>query len=169
MDMVTPIENGCADAVFGSRMIEKGAAREGAMPLYKYCGNRILSSFQNWITGERLSEYHSGFRAYRVEALKRLPLQYNTNDFHFDTQIIYQLLHYQFRIREVPIPVFYGDEICYVNGLAYAFNVFKASVQFKLHNLGIGFDWKYQDGHNAARSSFGRDKERGYSQTVPLA
>jgi len=107
-------------AVFGSRMMEPGAARRGGMPLYKYVGNRILTVAENRLLGADLSEFHSGYRAYRVSALERVPFQYNTDDFHFDTEIIVQLLAKQLRIVEVPIPTYYGDEICHVEGVPYA-------------------------------------------------
>src|SRR5688572_11100006 len=91
-DLVAPIVDGRADAVFGSRMMTKGAARRGGMPLYKFVGNRILSTFQNAITGARLTEWHSGYRAYRVGALAQIPFLGNSDGFDFDTEIILQLL-----------------------------------------------------------------------------
>ena len=90
-DLVSPIVRGEADAVFGSRMMIKGGARQGGMPLYKYIGNRVLTTSQNAITGLRLSEWHSGYRAYRVSALAALPYVGNSNGFDFDTEIILQL------------------------------------------------------------------------------
>ena len=81
-----------ADAVFGSRMLDKGGARRGGMPLYKFVGNRILSWFQNRVLGASLSEFHSGYRVYSVAALATVPFELNTNDFHFDTEIIIQFL-----------------------------------------------------------------------------
>lgn len=107
-------------AVFGSRMMVPGAARRGGMPLYKYLGNRILTVAENALLDADLSEFHSGYRAYRVSALERVPFQYNTDDFHFDTEIIIQLLAREMTIVEVPIPTYYGDEICHVEGIPYA-------------------------------------------------
>ncbi len=131
LDLIGPLDRGEADAVFGSRMMEPGAARRGRMPLYKFIGNRILTAFENRVTGAALSEFHSGYRAYSVEALKGIPFESNTDDFHFDSEIIFQLVKKGCRIREVPIPTFYGDEICYVNGLKYAWNVFCAARAFR--------------------------------------
>ena len=91
-DLLSPIVDGDADAVFGSRMLDPGGALRGGMPLYKYVGNRILTRAQNAITGARLSEWHSGYRAYRVAALAELPIVGNSDDFDFDTEIILQLL-----------------------------------------------------------------------------
>jgi 2-polyprenyl-3-methyl-5-hydroxy-6-metoxy-1,4-benzoquinol methylase len=122
-DLTAPLVRGEADAVFGSRMMIPGAARRGGMPLYKYAGNRILTEFQNKVTGLDLSEWHSGYRAYRVSALAELPLDSYSDDFDFDTEIILGLASARKRIVEVPIPTYYGDEICYVNGVRYAKDV----------------------------------------------
>ena len=97
-----------------------GAARKGGMPLYKYCGNRILTSVQNYLSGLNLSEYHSGYRLYQTKALKDIPFDSFTNTWHFDTQIILALAERQARITELAIPTYYGDEICHVNGIPYA-------------------------------------------------
>lgn len=118
--MIAPFADPETAAVFGSRMMVPGAARRGGMPLYKYVGNRILTAIENRLLDASLSEFHSGYRAYRVSALERLPFQYNTNDFHFDTEIVVQLLARGMKIVEVPIPTYYGDEICHVEGVPYA-------------------------------------------------
>jgi glycosyltransferase involved in cell wall biosynthesis len=120
--MLAPFQDPETAAVFGSRMMHRGAARRGGMPLYKYVGNRILTAIENRLLGANLTEFHSGYRAYRVSALDRIPYQYNTNDFHFDTEIIVQLLARKMTIVEVPIPTYYGDEICHVEGVPYAAN-----------------------------------------------
>ncbi len=122
-DLTAPLLRGDADAVFGSRMMIRGAARKGGMPLYKFTGNRILTRFQNKLTGLELSEWHSGYRAYRVDALATLPLSTYSDGFDFDTEIILGLASAGKRIAEVPIPTYYGDEICYVNGVRYARDV----------------------------------------------
>ena len=124
-------------AVFGSRMMDRGAARKGGMPLYKYVGNRILTTAENLLLGSRLTEFHSGYRMYSTEALRRLNLSRYTDDFHFDTQIIVELLHQGQRIEEIPIPTYYGDEICYVNGMRYAKDVMLSVLQYKLYSLGL--------------------------------
>ena len=90
-EIVAPIEAGQADAVFGSRMMIKGSARKGGMPLYKFVGNRILTTAENAALGTNLSEFHSGYRAYSVRALEKLPFENNADGFNFDTQIIIQL------------------------------------------------------------------------------
>jgi glycosyltransferase involved in cell wall biosynthesis len=142
-DLVRPLREGRADAVFGSRMLEKGGARRGGMPLYKYVGNRILSWFQNRMLGAALSEFHSGYRVYSVAALAKVPFELNTNDFHFDTEIIIQLVLSGLRIAELPIPTYYGDEICRVNGMKYAWDVTKAVVVARTQQLGLLYDRRY--------------------------
>jgi glycosyltransferase involved in cell wall biosynthesis len=137
-EMVAPILDGRADAVFGSRIMVKGAARKGGMPLYKYVGNRILTRFENAALGTDLSEFHSGYRAYSVNALKQIPFRQNSDGFNFDTQIIIQLHDAGLRIVEVPIPTYYGDEICYVDGLAYARDVSKDVIAYRLQKAGFG-------------------------------
>ena len=142
-DLLKPLLDGTADAVFGSRMLVAGAARRGGMPLYKLVGNRILTWFQNRMLGVRLSEFHSGFRAYRVSALAALPFERNSNVFHFDTEIIIQFLMGGFRVAEVPIPTYYGDEICRVDGIKYAKDVALATLGSRLHRLNVLYDRKY--------------------------
>lgn len=119
--LLAPLESGAADMVMGSRMTEPGAARRGGMPAYKYVGNRVLTFIQNTLLGQRFSEFHSGYRAYSVAALRTVDLDELTDSWHFDTQIILEFLRRRHRIVEVPIPTYYGDEICRVNGIPYAF------------------------------------------------
>jgi glycosyltransferase involved in cell wall biosynthesis len=136
--LVAPLERGECDAVLGSRMLIKGAARKGGMPLYKHAGNRILTRFENHMLGTGLSEFHSGYRAYSVKALSHLAFEANSDGFDFDTQIIIQLVDAGKRIVEVPIPTYYGDEICYVDGLRYARDVAAATLRYRLNTLGFG-------------------------------
>jgi glycosyltransferase involved in cell wall biosynthesis len=142
-DLIAPIIHGEADAVLGSRMMVRGHALKGGMPLYKYVGNRILTSYENWLLKASLSEYHSGYRVYSVRALEQIPFECNTNDFHFDTEVIIQFLDAGYRICEIPIPTYYGDEICRVNGLKYAWNVIKTVTMNKVQNWGLLYDRKY--------------------------
>jgi 2-polyprenyl-3-methyl-5-hydroxy-6-metoxy-1,4-benzoquinol methylase len=127
-----PIVTGKADAVFGSRMLPGyGGPLEGGMPIYKYVGNRVLTVLENRALGLGLSEFHSGYRAYSLRALREIELERMTDEFHFDTQIIIKLNHQSFRISEVPIPTYYGGEICYVNGFKYAWNVARAVYRYR--------------------------------------
>jgi len=136
--MVAPIERGEAEAVFGSRMMQAGEARKGGMPAYKYVGNRILTTVQNKVVGTGLTEWHSGYRAYDVKALSQLPFEDNDDGFNFDTQIIIQLHEAQQRIAEIPIPTYYGDEICYVDGMKYAKDVARDVARYRAHKMGFG-------------------------------
>jgi 2-polyprenyl-3-methyl-5-hydroxy-6-metoxy-1,4-benzoquinol methylase len=142
-DLVRPLRDGEADAVFGSRMLERAAALRGGMPLYKYAGNKVLTWFENRMLGATLSEFHSGYRIYSVAALKKIPFQLNTNDFHFDTEIIVQLFVAGLRIKELPIPTYYGDEICHVNGLKYAADVMKSVLVARCQRMGFFYDRRF--------------------------
>lgn len=137
-DIVAPIEKGDADCVMGSRMMVHGGARRGGMPMYKYVGNRILTTFENKVVGVTLSEWHSGYRAYRVDALRDIPFTVNSDGFDFDTQVIVQLVEAGKRIKEIPIPTFYGDEISHVNGTRYAFDISRHVVRYRLQKMGFG-------------------------------
>ena len=157
-EMVAPLERDEADAVFGSRMLDPGAARRGGMPRYKFVGNRILTTVENAVAGTSLSEWHSGYRAYSVAALRELPFQRNDNGFNFDTQVIVQLIEAGKRIVEIPIPTYYGDEICRVNGMGYARDITRDVVRYRLHKMGFGtgdlaFASDVYDGKQAEESS----------------
>ena len=134
-----------ADVVLGSRMQSPGSARRGGMPLYKRVGNRVLTAIQSRLTGQRLSEYHTGYRGYSTRFLRRVPFEINTNDCHFDTEILLQALGVGARIEELAIPTHYGDEISRVNGLRYARNVLTATLRYKLHGLGMACSLKFRD------------------------
>lgn len=132
--MLDPLESGRAEMVMGSRMMIPGAARRGNMPLYKFVGNKILSTTQNWLLKSQFTEFHSGYRAYATSALRTLDFDSMTDSWHFDTQIILNFLQRGYRIVEVPIPTYYGDEICHVNGVPYAFECVKATAAYAWRN-----------------------------------
>ncbi|QWE10872.1 glycosyltransferase [Polynucleobacter sp. es-EL-1] len=132
-----------ADAVFGSRFINAGGALKGGMPLYKFIGNRVLSGLQNYFMKGSLSEWHSGYRSYRTSLLKRVPFSCNSNDFDFDAEIIIQTLGAGGVIKEVPIPTFYGDEICHVNGMRYAVQCMKNVLQYRAMQAELFFDPRF--------------------------
>ncbi len=136
----TALDHGAA---FGSRFGTKGGARAGGMPSYKYVGNRVLTSVQNRLLGTNLTEFHSGFRAYRTELLSTLPFQLNSNDFHFDTEIFIQIVRAGHQIGEMPIRTHYGDEECRVDGMSYAGNVVSQSLRSRLHDLGLFYERKF--------------------------
>ena len=160
-EMVAPLVSGDAEVVLGSRMLQRGAARRGGMPAYKLVGNRILTRFQNAMAGMSLSEWHSGYRAFSVAALARIPFEANSDGFDFDTEVLLQLLAAGDRIVEVPIPTYYGDEICYVDGLRYARDVASDVVRYRLARIGFGtpqpgteppeYEWKPDQGSSHAQ------------------
>ena len=160
--LLEPLRKGEADAVFGSRMTTLLGALRGGMPLYKYVGNRILTMVQNLLLRSRLSEFHSGYRIYSMRALGRLAFRLNSNDFHFDTEIIIQLMNAGMRIVELPIPTYYGDEICRVNGMAYAWNVFLATLRNVFHRAGVLNQRRY-DPLPAANTHY--DLKLGYASS----
>ncbi|MCP5362022.1 MAG: glycosyltransferase [Hyphomicrobiales bacterium] len=142
-DLLEPIAQNSADAVFGSRMLRKRDALKGGMPLYKFLGNIILTRIQNGLLGTDLSEFHTGYRIYRVKTLQKIPFQYNSNDFDFDTDIIIQLIDNHCRIKELPIPTHYGDEICNVNGIRYALQIMHSTFLSRVQKFGIYYTPKF--------------------------
>jgi glycosyltransferase involved in cell wall biosynthesis len=142
-DMVTPILDDAADVVLGSRMMRRSDALRGGMPVYKWIGNQVLTALQNRILKAHLSEFHSGYRAYRVQSLASIPFQYNSDYFDFDTDIIIQLLGTGQRVLEIPIPTYYGDEICRVNGVRYGLLILRTSLLSRLVPFGILYDPKF--------------------------
>ena len=130
--MVAPILEGRADVVFGSRMLERGAALRGGMPKYKFVGNKILTFLQNRLAGVRLSEWHSGYRAYSISSLAGVGFELNADYYDFDTQIILQMIASRQRIVEIPIPTFYGDELSRVNGVRYGWRILRHTLRWRL-------------------------------------
>ncbi len=141
--LVEPLKSEEATLVWGSRMINKNGALKGGMPVYKFVGNKILTFYQNLLFKTRFSEFHSGYRVYSVSALKEIPFNLNANDHSFDNEIIVQFLISKQKIKEVAIPTYYGDEISYVNGLKYAFQVFLINLKAKSQQIGIFYDRKF--------------------------
>lgn len=142
--LIRPILEKKVKVVFGSRMLFRGEARRGGMPLYKFIGNKVLSTYQNLMLGSALSEFHSGYRIYSLESLEKIPFAINSNDFHFDTEIIIQIHELGERIYEVPIPTYYGDEISYVSALKYGWNIFRTMISYKLHQWGLKEDIRFK-------------------------
>ena len=163
--MVAPIVSGEADAVFGSRMMTPDGARQGGMPVYKRIGNRVLTEAQNRLAGMELTEWHSGYRAYSVDSLAELPLEANSDGFDFDTEIILQLHAAGSRIVEIPIPTHYGDEICYVNGVAYARDILIHTLRFRLGERGFG---QGQLGHVVEPYAFKADGTSSHGRILAM-
>ena len=141
--MLEPMVQGTADVVIGSRMMEKQGALKGGMPKYKFVGNIVLTRIEGMLTGLKLSEYHSGYRAYSTALLRNILFWENTDEWHFDTQILLQAYQAGARVKEIPIPTYYGDEICHVNGIAYGLNCILTAFGFWLFKHGIYYSRKY--------------------------
>ncbi|GAB5490232.1 MAG: hypothetical protein Phog2KO_04470 [Phototrophicaceae bacterium] len=141
--MVQPILDDEADVVFGSRMLNKSDALKGGMPMYKWLGNQVLTQLQNRVLKSNLAEFHTGYRAYRVASLKKIPFQFNSNYYDFDTDIIIQCIDTGQRITEIPIPTYYGDEISHVNGMKYGFLILKTTFLSRMISFGILYDPKF--------------------------
>ena len=138
------LEKNKYDVVMGSRMINKKNALKGGMPFYKLVGNIVLTKVQNFLLSTKLAEFHTGYRIYSIKSLKDIPFHLNTQDFHFDTEILIQLFLINSKIKEISIPTFYGDEICHVNGMKYAFDIIKTtSVAALQKNFNLKLSKKY--------------------------
>ena len=132
------IASGLFDVVLGSRILGTGAL-EGGMPRYKYAANRFLTAFQNLLMGHKLSEYHTGYRAFSRKVLETLPLEENSNDFVFDNQMLAQAIYLGLRIGEVTCPTRYTAESSSINfgrSVRYGLGVLQTSVLFRLDKLG---------------------------------
>ena len=136
--MASMIAYGVYDVVLGSRIIG-GTALRGGMPLYKYVSNRLLTAFENLFLRVKLSEYHTGYRAFSREVLTRLPLRENSDDFVFDNQMLAQCVYFGFRIGKVSCPTKYFEEASSIN--------FRRSVQYGLGVLGTTLQFALQRAH----------------------
>jgi len=137
--MVALLRSGLYDVVLGSRILVRGALR-GGMPFYKYAGNRVLTLFQNLMLGRKLSEYHTGFRAFRREVLESLPLESNADGFVFDNQILCQAIFHGFAIGEISSPCRYFPEASSIgplSSLRYAAGVVATALEFRLNRWGL--------------------------------
>jgi len=144
--MAAMIAYGEFDASLGSRILGVGAL-EGGMPLYKYVANRFLTLVENLLLGYKLSEYHTGYRAFSRQVLEMLPLDANDDDFVFDNQMLAQLIWYGYRIGEVSCPTKYfkdASSISFRRSVVYGLGVLKTAVEFRLAKLGIGSSRRFQ-------------------------
>lgn len=135
--MVSIISEGLYPVVFGSRILGGGALK-GGMPLYKYIANRFLTSFQNILLGQKLSEYHTGYRAYSIDVLKAIDYNANSDDFIFDNQVIAQIFEKGFEIAEITCPTKYFEEASSINlsrSIQYGLGVLSVSMQYGLKRL----------------------------------
>lgn len=132
-----------ADIVLGSRLKNKSSAFRRRMPWYKFFGNIILTWTQNHIAKSKISDYHTGYRAYSTNFLKSIPFELNSDDYHFDTEIILQALHVNANIHEFPIPTFYGEEIFRVPLFMYSIEVLKTTIFYRMQRYGLKVSLKY--------------------------
>lgn len=133
------IANEVYPVVYASRILGKGALK-GGMPMYKYVANRLLTLFQNILMGQKLSEYHTGYRAFSADALRRVDLEANSDDFVFDNQITAQIFMAGMEIAEVTCPTRYFEEASSINfkrSVVYGLGVLKVCLQYRLHKWGI--------------------------------
>lgn len=138
--IIEPVKKGEADFVLGSRLMQSGGALKGGMPLYKFLANRFLTAIENLILGQKLSEMHTGYRAYSRNFLEKVPFLRNSNDFVFDSQIIAQAVAFKQRIAEVPVSTKYFKEASSVNfrvSLVYGLKTLWTVFKFALDRLGI--------------------------------
>jgi glycosyltransferase involved in cell wall biosynthesis len=133
------VASGLYDVALGSRILG-GKALAGGMPRYKYAANRVLTALENLMLSEKLSEYHSGYRAFSRRVLETLPLEENDDDFVFDNQMLVQAVHFGFAIAEVTCPTRYFDEASSINfkrSVKYGFGVLRAALDYRLTRLGL--------------------------------
>jgi len=153
--LASMVAYGIYDVVLGSRIIG-GTALHGGMPVYKYIANRLLTAFENLFLGIKLSEYHTGYRAFSREVLTRLPLRENSDDFVFDNQMLAQCVHFGYRIGEVSCPTKYFEEASSINfrrSVQYGLGVVGTTLRFALERAGIA--------HSAIFSKEGKTLETG--------
>ena len=141
--MIAMIGNDVYKVVFGSRILGKGALK-GGMPFYKYVANRALTFFQNMLMNQKLSEYHTGYRAYHREVLEKIDYNKNSDDFIFDNEMVAQIFYNGFEIAEITCPTKYFEEASSINlsrSITYGLGVLKVSFLYLLTKLGI-YKWK---------------------------
>ncbi len=133
------LSTGLYDSVLASRILGKGALR-GGMPKYKYIFNRLLTFSQNILIGEKLSEYHTGYRAFTKEVIESISFQSNSDDFVFDNQMLSQILYKGFKIAEISCPTKYFDDASSINfrrSVKYGLGVLKTSIMHRFQKWGI--------------------------------
>lgn len=140
LPMAALIASGVYDVVVASRILG-GKARDGGMPLYKYVANRVLTCLQNFFIGAKLSEYHSGYRAFSADVLLHLPLLMNSDDFVFDNEMLVQAIYFGYRVGEISCPTHYFPEASSINfgrSVTYGFGVIWTSIRFRLQRWHVG-------------------------------
>ena len=137
-DMASMIAYGVFDAIIASRILGNKAV-DGGMPLYKYISNRILTAVENFIIQQKLSEYHTGYRAFSAEVLKKIPLLENSDDFVFDNEMLLQSMYFGFNVGEVSCPAKYFDDassISFRRSVTYGIGVIHTSIKYFMSKRG---------------------------------
>ena len=161
--MIEPIIKDQADLVLGSRMLKKLDALKGNMPLYKFLGNILLTFVQNIFLNANLSEYHTGYRAFSVKSLKKVPFICNTDGFPFDNEILIQFIIKKLRIKEIPIPTSYTNQISNLKVIPYGLRVLKTLILAVLQKLGFCNLKKYRLDLNITNSKL---EKKIFSETL---
>jgi glycosyltransferase involved in cell wall biosynthesis len=154
--MAAMIAYGEYDVVLGSRILGNGAVR-GGMPVYKYVANRFLTAFENLLLSQKLSEYHTGYRAFSRQVLETLPLGENTDDFVFDNEMLAQAVYFDFRIGEISCPTKYFAEASSINfrrSVTYGFGVLLTSLKYRLQKMGLASFRMFSQQGNRLRSDY---------------
>ena len=131
---ISELKNPNLDAVFGSRMMSYKSAIKGGMPIYKFIGNIFLTFIQNIILNSKISEFHSGYRSFKVVALQKIAYLNLPDYYHFDTEIIIELLKNRMKIKEIYIPTHYGDEVSHLKSIPYGLKVLYSTIKSKFKN-----------------------------------
>jgi len=137
--VVAPLKAGEADVVLGSRLMGGNVMQQG-MPWWKFLGNRMLTTIQNWALGQNLSEYHTGYRAFNRRVLEEIPFLLNSDNFVFDQEVLVQAIHLGFRIKEVPVPTRYFKEASsasFYASMVYGFSILALLARYLLHRAAL--------------------------------
>ena len=156
--LLEPFRQRKVDMVFGSRMT--GDPLGGGMPLIRFLGNKALTFVQNAILGTELSEFHSGYRLYSTHALSKVPFTNCSDNYHFDTEIIIQLVEAGMKIEEQPIPTHYGDEKSHVRIWHYGFDVLRVMLRYVLHRHGVRYEPQFDVARQPEIGSYQHMTER---------
>lgn len=137
--MSAMVASGEFDVALGSRILGTGAIK-GGMPPYKYIANRFLTLIENLLLGQKLSEYHTGYRAFSRDVLEKLPLENNSDNFIFDNQMLVQAVYFDYQIGEITCPTKYFEDassINFINSAIYGLGVLGCAIRFRLHKMGL--------------------------------
>jgi glycosyltransferase involved in cell wall biosynthesis len=159
--IIKPIEDGVADVVLGSRLLGGDAMKQG-MPWWKYLPNRFLTGLENYVFGLKLSEYHTGYRAYRKEALESVNLEMNSDNFIFDQEIMAQFVQLKLSIAEVPVPTRYfpqASSASFLQSSIYGLSILLLLVRYQLHRYGIVRQRKFESLYRRYAGLQGRGDE----------